>query len=293
MRQAMTAALGLMLGAGPLAAEPVAVAEAAFPEGPMVRGDEVIFAQYAGNVVSVWNGEALGTLWEGPGCGPSAVAPLGDDLVVACYDDGTVARLTAAGDQVARYRADATGAPMIGPNDLTPDGRGGLWMTASGPWESAPIVGAVYNVAADGKIVKRADDLHYANGIALSADGTRLYVNESEAGRIISFAVAEDGTLSDRRLVARLSEADPEAGPRAYPDGLKLGPDGNLWVGHYSAPRITVLTPEGGFVAAHVLPGQAAPNLAFSADGSTVWIAVIDDTAAEGYPGHLMRMPRD
>jgi sugar lactone lactonase YvrE len=259
----------------------------------MVRGDDVIFAQYAGNVVSVWDGAALWTLWEGPGCGPSAVAPLGDDLAVTCYDDGTVVRLTADGQFLARYAADAAGAPLVGPNDFAPDGRGGLWMTASGPWEPAPIVGAVYHVAPDGTIEKRADDLHYANGIALSADGTRLFVNESEAGRVISFSVGPDGALSDRRLVARLSEVDPEAGPRAYPDGLKLGPDGHLWVGQYSAPRITVLTPEGAFVAAHVVPGQAAPNLAFSADGSTVWIAAIDDTAADGYPGHLLRMPRD
>lgn len=293
MQKSCLSAVLLMCLAGSLPAEPVQVASAAFPEGPMVRGDEVIFAQYAGHVVSVWNGEALATLWEGPGCGPSAVAPLGEDLAVTCYDDGTIARITGAGELVARYDVDTSGAALVGPNDFTPDGDGGLWMTASGPWDSAPIVGKVYHISADGSIETRADDLHYANGIALSEDRSRLYVNESEAGHVISFAVGEDGTLSDRRLVARLYEIDEGAGTGAYPDGLKLGPDGNLWVGYYSAPRITVLTPDGAFVEAYEFPGQAAPNLAFSTDGSTIWVATIDDTEDPEYPGHLIEMPRN
>ena len=59
----------------------------------------------------------------------------------------------------------------MGPNDATSDGNGGAYLTASGPWESGPIVGKVYHLAASGALTPVADDLHYANGIQLSADG--------------------------------------------------------------------------------------------------------------------------
>src|SRR5919107_4653311 len=70
----------------------------AFPEGPYVLGDRLLFAQYGGHEVSAWDGTALSTLWTEEGCGPSAVAPLGEDLAVTCYDSGTIARITPEGD---------------------------------------------------------------------------------------------------------------------------------------------------------------------------------------------------
>lgn len=287
----MRRVLLLLALATPAAAEVTTLAEGlSFPEGPAVVGDRLHVAQYAGHVVSTWDGTALATLWEGPGCGPSAVAPLGEDLVVTCYDDGTLARLARDGTEVARLSADAAGAALVGPNDLAPDGQGGLYVTASGPWESDPIVGKVYHLAPDGTLRMLADDLHYANGVALGPDG-RLYVVESGAGRVISFAVAADDTLSDRRLFARLAVADPASGAGAYPDGIKWGPDGNLWVGQYSSGRIVVLAPDGSLVAAHGTGAAAAPNLAFSRDGRTAYVAAVDDTSGAPYPGRLLAMP--
>ena len=96
-------------------------------------------------------------------------------------------------------------------------------------------------------ITEVANDLHYANGVVLGADRKRLYVNEFEAGRVISFAVADDGTLSDRRLFVRLGVVDEVSGIGAYPDGIKLGPDGNFYIGQYSKGRI-VRCGQGGQV---------------------------------------------
>jgi sugar lactone lactonase YvrE len=127
------------------------------------------------------------------------------------------------------------------------------------------------------KVTELADDLHYANGVVLAADGKRLLVGESEAQRIISFAVNDDGTLSDRRLFLRLNKVDPEAGVDAFPDGIKIGPDGNLWIGQYSRSRITVVSPDGKtFIKGYDLPGQACPNLAFTPDGKSLIAMVVE-----------------
>lgn len=284
-------AVTLLVPAVALAEGGTQVGHLSFPEGPYVLGDRLLFTQYGGHEVSAWDGTALSSVWKEDGCGPSAVAPLGEDLAVTCYDSGTIARITTDGQLVAYYETDDLGDPLVGPNDLAPDGEGGVWFTASGPWESGPIVGKVYHLGPDGAVRMLADDLHYANGVSPGPDG-RLYVAESEAGRVISFAVGPDGTLSDRRLFARIGVVDPDSGVGAYPDGIEWGPDGNLWVGQYSSGRIVVLSPAGDLVKVKESGATASPNLAFAPDGSQIFVMAVDDKNPP-YEGRVLSLPTD
>lgn len=264
--------------------------EARFPEGPEVIGDTLYYVEYGGNTIMTWDGKANAVFWTQEGCGPSAVLQIpGGDFLVTCYDNGTIARVSAKGETVAAYDKDVDGGTLLGPNDLTLDGKGGAYFTASGPWESAPIVGHVYHIDAAGKIVSVADDLHYANGVALSHDGKTLYVIESEAARIIQFKVADDGSLSDRRLFFRHADVGMthEGWAQPYPDGMKLDKAGNLFVGHYSAAQILVLSPDAKVIGEILVPSSASPNLAFSADESTVYVMSVYDTANPPYMGKV------
>ena len=106
---------------------------------------------------------------------------------------------------------------------------------------------------------------------------------------MISFAIAADGSLSDRRLFVRLTALGEDSG--AYPDGLKLGPDGNLYVGQYSSGRILVVAADGSLVTSHDTGTAAAPNLAFSADGATLVATVVDNLAGPPYEGRVVALP--
>ena len=285
---AFTIVLSVMTS-GVNAGEPTVINDkAAFPEGPVFIDGKLYYVEYGGNTIDVWDGKTNTVLWKSDGCGPSAVLPLGNgDLVVTCYDAGTIARVSRDGKTMATYYKDKAGSALQGPNDFAADGKGGVYFTTSGPWESGPIVGKVFHLTEDGTIAEVADDLHYANGVVLSADGKRLYVNESEAGRVISFAVADDGTLSDRRLFVRLGVVDEASGIGAYPDGIKLGPDGNFYIGQYSKGRIVVVDKDGKFVKAIDVPSATAPNLAFSPDGTKLYVMSVDDTANAPYWGKV------
>jgi len=265
--------------------------KAAFPEGPAIVDGKLLYVEYGGNTILSWDGSATTKLWEQAGCGPSAVAPLGGDLVVTCYDAGTMVRVSQGGKIIATYDKASDGSKLQGPNDLASDGNDGVYFTASGPWEAGPIVGKVYHLDADGTIRALADDLHYANGVVMAKDGSRLYVNESEAGRVISFAIGVDGALSDRRLFVKVGVVDPDSGIGAYPDGIKLGPDGNFYIGQYSKGRIVVVDAEGKFVKAIDVPSATAPNLAFSEDGKSLYVMSVDDTANAPYWGKVYEVP--
>jgi sugar lactone lactonase YvrE len=250
-----------------------------------MKDGTLYFVEYGGHRIRTWDGKETKLFWSQDGCGPSAIVELGGNYAVTCYDSGQMAVVSPEGKTVSLHDKDDAGGALVGPNDATPDGKGGIYFTTSGPWEPGPIVGRVLHMTADGRITEAANDLHYANGITRSADGSLLYVNESEAGRVITFKIGADGSLSDRRLFAKLYQLENDVA--AYPDGIKLGPDGNLYVGHYNAGKITVLDTSGKLLRTIDVPSPASPNLTFSADGKTIYVMAVDDTSGAPYKGKV------
>lgn len=284
----IAAALSLILLSSAVHAADVAVidANAKFPEGPFVEKGILYYAQYGAGEVDKWDGKTRSTVWKQEGSGANAVQRFGDGFIIAGYDNGTIVLTDADGKTKTVIDHDDEGQKLQGPNDIALDGKGGAYVTLSGPWETPPIVGKVVHVTADGKAKVLAKDIHYANGIQVSGDGKTLYVNESEANRVIEFTIADDGALTDRKLFLRLYELGEP--PSAYPDGIKLGPDGNLYIGEYSAGRILVVDPSTKkLIKAIDVPSAAAPNLAFSADGKTMYVTAVDDKTGAPYPGKV------
>lgn len=272
------------------AEEPTVVNPTAFfPEGPVMMDGKLYYAQYAAHVATVWDGKTNVDFWKSDGCGPSAVVPMGEHFGITCYDNGKLEVITHDGQPVASYDKDAAGLTLTGPNDGTPDGKGGAYFTLSGPWTPGPVMGRIVHLAADGTLSGVADDLNYPNGIAIGADG-RLYVNESYAGTVTSFAIAADGSLSDRQSFAHLYQLGED--PGVFPDGIRVGPNGNFFVGLNSAAAVIELAPDGSkVVARHELPSQGTPNMAFSADGKTMYVMAVDNEAGSPYEGRVLSIP--
>ena len=155
--------------------------EARFPEGPVWLDGRLYYAEFGADRVSVWDGSANTVFWQRSGAGPAAIVPYNDGFAITAYGAGELVLLSRSGAVLQTYRQDDSGAPLLGPNDAVADAKGGLYATMSGPWESQSITGAVCYLDSRGRLRLVADDLHYANGIALSPDGSRLFVAESEA----------------------------------------------------------------------------------------------------------------
>jgi sugar lactone lactonase YvrE len=284
----LTAAAVVLLWVGSAHAADIKVidANAKFPEGPFVEKGILYYAQYGAGEVDKWDGKERTVVWKKDGSGANAVQRFGEGFIIAGYDNGTIVLTDAAGKTTKTIDHDNEGQKLQGPNDIALDGKGGAYVSLSGPWETDPIVGKVVHVTPDGTANVVAKDIHYANGLVLSKDGKTLFVNESEANRVIQFTVGGDGSLSDRRLFLRLyTLGEP---PSAYPDGIKLGPDGNLYIGEYSDGRILIVDPATKKLVRKVdVPSAAAPNQAFSADGKTMYVTAVDDKSGAPYPGKV------
>lgn len=264
-----------------------------FPEGPIFVGDTLYFVDYTGNdVLKLDPGGKAAKVWHQDGCGQSGLVQSKDRLYVTCYDNNTVVAISLDGKVLDTTAKDDTGQPMTGPNDLVADGKGGIYFSASGVWEKEPIVGKVFYRAPDGKVREVAADLHYSNGAVLSPDGKRLYVAETYASRIVSFAVADDGALSDRREFAKLDRILADGCHRTYgPDGLRMDRHGNFFVGLYEGGGFAVLSPEGKLLKQVDLPAPHDPNLAISPDGKFVYSTGVFDAPNKSYRGELYRVP--
>lgn len=119
----------------------------------------------------------------------------------------------------------------------------------------APIeTASLLRVEPDGSVHEDATDLHFPNGMAVTADGD-LLVDETLGNRISSFRIGADGVLGPRRDWAVLGPM-PESTDMATgigevvvaPDGCALGPDGTLWAADALNQRIVQIREGEGVV---------------------------------------------
>src|SRR5271155_520444 len=148
--------------------------DAHYPEGPIWYQGKLYYVEYDRNAVMTWDGTKNAVFAAEKGCGQSAVVPtVHGEFLTTCYDNGTIGRMSADGTVLPAYTQDKDGRKFTGPNDFAPDGRGGIYFTASGTPPGA-LDGKVFYIAPDGVITLEADGLHNANGIAVSKDGKIL-----------------------------------------------------------------------------------------------------------------------
>lgn len=271
--------------------------ESYFPEGPLWHEGQLYYVEYSMHRVMVWDGKENRPVWQQRGCGPSAVIETGGDFLITCYDANTLVRISPDGRTLETLDQDADGQPFIGPNDAVEDAKGGIYFSASGTWDvTAPITGRILYVHPDGAIIEVANDIHYANGLALSPDGRTLYVSEMAAQRVLKFAVNDDGTLAERYLFARLEDLAPNpAGVDIYmgPDGLKTDSQGNLYIAQFEGGRVVVAEPKGTLVRILQIPAPYVTNLTFGETEQVIFVTAAIDAWTEPYPGRVYRVENE
>ena len=140
-------------------------------------------------------------------------------------------------------------------NDAHVDAAGRLWFGTMDDAEASPT-GALYRFDARG--LHRCDDGYViTNGPATSPDGRTLYHVDTLERVIFAFDLAADGSLSRRRVFARLAETD------GYPDGPVVDAAGCVWVGLYGGWGVNRYSPSGELLSKLSLPVANCTKVAF------------------------------
>ena len=178
------------------------------------------------------------------------------------------------------------GRRLNSPNDVTVAPDGSVWFSDPTFGILMPNQGSVAEPELDHRSVYRFEpwsgrltrmaDFEQPNGVFFSPDGATLYVSDTalslgeipRAGHgstheVLTFRVAEDGTLSDRRLFCRTDHG--------YPDGFTTDARGWLWT--TAGDGVHVYDAEGVRLGFIPLPETPA-NCAFGgADGRRLFMA--------------------
>jgi len=250
---------------------------ASYPEGPLHQGTTLYYGEMGADRVSRAVGAAAPTtFFSQPGCGPTAISPYGAGFLVLCHLGRRLVETTTDGQPVREWQADATGRPLMDPNDGHADGRGGVYFSDPGRFsrESVPE-GRVMHLSAGGELRSVAEPLWYPNGVFVDKELRYAYVSEHMAGRVLRFEIGADGSLGppttfvDLALVSRPERYDtPYA--ETGPDGLEIGPNGDLYVAIYGEGRVLRFAPDGSYRGAIELPTRYSTNISFAPDGSAV-----------------------
>jgi len=134
-----------------------------------------------------------------------------------------------------------------------------------------------------------AKDMGTTNGIEVSPDDKTLYVNESFQRKVWAYDLAEDGAISNKRLLIEF----PDFGM----DGMRCDVAGNLYIARWGKGTVAKVSPRGELLKEIVLVGKKPSNIAFGGDdGKTVFVTLQDAGNIEAFqvekPGREWKMMR-
>jgi gluconolactonase len=243
-----------------------------FPEGPIALSDgSVLLVEIQRRTLTRVAPDGTTSVVAECGGGPNGAAIGPDGAVYVCnnggfawrtrrgftapagqpadYIGGRIQRVTMDGEVTDLY-TEVNGRPLRGPNDIVFDAEGGFWFTDLGkirPRDSD--FGGLYYATPDGStIVEVAYPLVKPNGVGLSPDGSRVYVAETETGRLWYWEIEGPGRV-------RVDPDPPLAvhggtllhGFPGYQnlDSLAVDADGNVCVATLYTGAVSVVSPDG------------------------------------------------
>ena len=185
-------------------------------------------------------------------------------LYVCEHVTSSLVRETPAGERTV-LASHWQGKELNSPNDVIVRSDGAVYFSDP-TYGRMPVFGlerkpaldfqGVYRVSRDGALHREADDFSQPNGLCLSPDEKRLYVNDTTRAHIRAFDVAPDGSLSGSRIFAdHVGTGDYNEG---VVDGMKCDEHGNIYV---TGPRgIWVISAHGRHLGIIRMP-EIAGNL--------------------------------
>ncbi|WP_299395391.1 SMP-30/gluconolactonase/LRE family protein [uncultured Gelidibacter sp.] len=244
-------------------------------EGRFTSGVEGPATDYTGTVYAV-NFKEQGTIGK--------VSPTGEGSVFVKLPNGSIGNGIRFGEQHQMFVADYVNHNILEidlitkdieifaheptanqPNDIaiSPD----KTIYASDPnWSDN--TGKLWKVTKEKGFELLEENMGTTNGIEVSPDGKKLYVNESVQRKIWAYDIAADGSIKNKKEFMTFADFGL--------DGMRCDREGNLYVTRYGKGTVAVLSPAGTVLKEYKLKGQKPSNITFSPDYKTFYVTLAD-----------------
>lgn len=259
------------------------------PEGTFTNGIEGPATDKSGNLYAVNYGkegtigivrpdgshECFVTLPEGS-TGNGIRFNKAGEMLVADYTGHNILKVDMKTKGISVYAHEPK---MNQPNDIALAPNGNLY--ASDPdWPNKK--GQLWLVTPDGKVTLIEGDMGTTNGIDVSPDGKKLYVNESAQLKVWVYDIKQDGTLKNKTLFHTFEGFGM--------DGIRCDVKGNLYLCRYEKGTVALLNPKGKLIREIQLKGKKPSNITFGGpDNRRCFVTLQDrgcfETFTAEYPG--------
>lgn len=172
--------------------------------------------------------------------------------------------------------SEADGVPLPGVNEMVSDGHGGIYfgtvdveqIEKGEPTRPASL----YHLSAKRELRLVAGPLGFANGLAPTLDGARLFCNDTfDATYVLD--IRPDLSLGERRKVLDKDDCD----------GMAMDVDGNVLVTGYKSGEIARLSPDGTLLPPLTTPAEAITQIRFAgADMRDIYMNCVPLDAGDG-----------
>jgi gluconolactonase len=218
-----------------------------------------------GKFVTKFSRDGKHEVWAETG-GANGHKILADGTHLVCdRSQKAVLHLSADGKLLDKAASECDGKPFRAPNDLTLDiANGGFYFTDPEESSLEDRIGTVHYVDAKGKVHLVDSGLAYGNGIALAADGKRLFVDETFTLRVYVYEVLSPGKLGPRKVFAEMPRLNRGREQFAdLVDGMCFDAAGNLYVARFGTGQVEVFDPNGKHLRSLHAGNIACSNIAF------------------------------
>lgn len=143
-------------------------------------------------------------------------------------------------------------------NDVIADPAGRVFC---GTMPTGDAGGRLYCLRTDGTLRRLLDGVGVSNGLGFTPDRRGLYYTDSRRREIYLFDYdADDGTIADRRVFARLDDD-------GVPDGLTVDEEGCVWSAVFGGSRVIRFAPDGTVERSVPVPTRRVTCPTFGGDG--------------------------
>ena len=155
---------------------------------------------------------------------------------------------------------------MNQPNDIAISPVSEILYASDPAWRDS--TGKLWMIDRAGKVTLLEENMGTTNGIEVSPDGKRLYVNESIQRVVWVYKIRKDGTIGNKKIFKKF--------PYYGMDGMRCDSKGNLYITRHGKGTVALFSPRGKLIKEFILKGKLCSNIVLSRDEKLAFITMAD-----------------